>query len=289
MAMTRTTTALCAALLLAVCGCSAVTPRPSKAVDCSFTNAYQFLNIDNFASGSSNWFLYADSTPGGVPDVADGGSNVPLTEIPPPGHCVTLDDTPGDNSMIELIAYGHNFYGSGFGDYQPNLSSSRAIGTGYQGISFWARSEGNTDKTFMLYVDDGHTIILPQTVPDGGVAPYGPGDQIPGTECLLPPDQSLGIPACYNTTGTAAAFSPRLPDPKECGNQFHTYVTTTTDWQLFLIPWSELVQWSCPNKEVGGIDMGDIAQIEIKFLQGTNYDVWVDNFSFYRPRTDGGP
>ena len=90
-----------------------------------------------------------------------------------------------------LQASGHNFYGAGFGDYQNNLSSSRANGTGYDGIAFWARSEGNTDNTFMLYVDDGRTIVLPQTAVDGGPPILGPGD------ALRPPAAVADTPAAY--------------------------------------------------------------------------------------------
>jgi hypothetical protein len=283
MMMRRTTSALCFGLLLFACGCSAVSPRPKKALDCSVKDAYDFSNIFNFANGTSNWYQFADSTPGGVPDVADAGSNVLVANVEAPGDC----GDPGDLGALELKAYGHNFYGTGFGDYQHNNSSSHAIGTGYDGISFWARSPGDTDKTFMLYVDDGRTIVLTPDATDGGPT-LGPGDTVPGSYCQLPPPQSLGTPACYYGGALPPAMATRVPQASECGNQFHTYVTTTADWQLYLIPWTELVQWPCPNRLDGGIDIGDIRQIEIKFLQGTNYDLWLDNIEFYRPRIDGG-
>ncbi len=85
-----------------------------------------------------------------MPDTSTN-SNVPGKHVNPPGRC-------GDTGMIEIRAYGHNFYGAGFGDWEhqrPNSGSGRANGTGYEGISFWARSPGNIDKTFMFYVDDG--------------------------------------------------------------------------------------------------------------------------------------
>ena len=64
--------------------------------------------------------------------------------------------------------------------------------------------------------------------------------------------------------------------------------TVTDDWQLYLLPWDALAQWPCPNRLAGGIDPADIAKIEIKFVQGSTYDLWLDNVAFYRRRLDGG-
>lgn len=281
--MTRMPNFVCA-LLLAACGCSAVSPKPKPSADCSVLDRYDFLAISDFTGGQSNWFSFADSTPRGIPDLVDASdTNLQVSDLPAPGRC-------GDTRYVQLKASGHNFYGVGFGDYQINSSSARAVGTGYQGISFWARSDtletGGTDNTFMLYVDDGHTIVLPPDLNN----PVNPGDIAPGTHCLMPPPQSASTPtpACYSGGVLPPGTPPRVPAPEECGNQFHTYVTTTETWQLFLIPWSQLAQWPCPNREPGGIDIADIAELEVKFLQGTTYDVWIDNFDFYRLRTDGG-
>jgi hypothetical protein len=308
MAIMRTPSLFLCTVLMAACGCGAVTPKKKEPfADCSLLQKYDFLNYSNFDAGQTGWFLFADATPGGYPD-PKLDSNLQVTDVPAPGRC-------GDTGMAELKAYGHNFYGTGYGDYAHNHEQAglQLPGSQYEGISFWARSEPNTDKTFMLYVDDGRTIVLPPDAPDAGILPpasaadvdrdgdgvIGPGDVARGTACLLPPPQSLGVPSCYNTTGTAAAFSPRvpaanvlLPDGRvvsECGNQFHIYITTTEDWQLFLIPWHQLVQWPCTNRLDGGIDPDDIREIEIKFLQGTSYDLWLDDIAFYRPRGDGGP
>lgn len=284
MAMTTRKPAIFVCALLLTCGCSAVSPRPTASVDCSVLDAYEFRSIADFTGGASNWFSYADSTPGGVPDLVDASdTNVQVSNLTAPGRC-------NDTRYIDLKASGHNFYGVGFGDYEPNQAGSRADGTGYEGISFWARSNptntAGTDNTFMLYMDDGHTIVLPAD-PNN---PLNPGDIAPGTECRIPPPQSVSAPtpACYSGGVLPPGTPPRVPAPDECGNQFHTYITTTANWQFFLVPWSQLAQWPCPNREAGGIDISDIAQIEIKFIQGTDYDLWIDNFDFYRLRTDGG-
>lgn len=287
--VSRSTPLVCGLLLAAGCADRA---RPPAGVDCTQGDAFEFRNISDFTGGQSGWFLYADSTPGGIPDPMLA-SNVEIFQAEPPGRC-------GDTGMIRLEARGHNFYGTGFGDWAHNADNSRAIGTGFEGISFWARSPGNTDKTFMLFVDDGRTIVLTPPAPDGGGLPaataadqdldgdgfVGPGDIARGTRCRLPPSQELGRVACYYGGTQPPATPTRVPEPDECGNQFHTYITTTPDWRLYLLPWSELLQWPCPNRLEGGLDAGDIAKLEIKFIQGSSYDLWLDNIAFYRRRGD---
>jgi hypothetical protein len=214
---------------------------------------------------------------------------------------------------------GKNFWGSGFGDWAHNAMTARANGTGYEGISFWARSPVNAEKQFFLNVDDSRTIIFPPPVAapdpadagaDAGVAPnacadaglanatpddqdldgdecVGPGDIARETQCRLPPPSDLGEATCYNggIDGPASAGT-RVPAANECGNAFHTRITTTETWQLFRIPWNELVQWPCPNRLDGGIKRDDIAKFEIKLDQGMRYDIWLDNIAFYRLRRD---
>jgi hypothetical protein len=116
----------------------------------------------------------------------------------------------------------------------------------------------------------------------------GPGDIVNGnaeggTRCRLPPSSEIGTAVCYNgAVDSPPSGGTRVPEPDECGNQFHTWVTTTERWQFFTIPWSEIVQWPCPNRLEGGIDRAKIAKYEIKLKQGMNYEIWLDNIKFYR-------
>jgi hypothetical protein len=295
-------------LLLVASACGKDYKRHVAAsVDCTVTDAYEFspTPFALFEGGSSNWYLYTDGTPGGVPN-PDAGSNVPVTQL---NRC-------GSTGALELQAYGNNYWGAGFADWQHNAKSGEASGDGYQGISFWARSPGNTDKTFLLRVDDDRTFKTDLTVtkpnPDAGPCDdpcvciknlpriqgddkdldgdgcLGPGDIAAGTNCKLPPAQKIGDPACYYGGVQAPDAVTRVPQPDECGNPFHTYVTTTENWQLFLLPWSRLVQWPCPNRLAGGIDPAHIRKIEVRLDQGTHYDIWLDDIQFYRLRADAG-
>ena len=293
--MTRPIYAMVCLVLLVAPACGSDFPRPAAgSVDCTVTDAYDLsLTFADFEGSDTGWYLYTDRTPGGVPDPAVS-SNVPVTQLNPP-RC-------GSTGAMELLAYGDNYWGSGFGDWAHNSASTEANATGYQGISFWARSPGNTDKTFLLRVNDNRTFVTQRPVPDGGVLPaatagdqdldgdgfLGPGDIAAGTDCRLAPAQTLGDPACYYGGVQAPDAVTRVPEPDECGNPFHTYVPTTEDWQFFLLPWSQLVQWPCPNRLAGGIDPAHIRMMEVRLNQGTHYDIWLDDIKFYRPRADAG-
>ena len=113
----------------------------------------------------------------------------------------------------------------------------------------------------------------------------GPGDIAGGTTCRLPPSSEIGTAVCYNgSVDSPPSGGARVPLADECGNQFHTWITTTETWQLFLMPWSELVQWPCPNRLEGGFDHSDLAKYEIKVKQGMRYEIWLDNIAFYKRR-----
>lgn len=314
MPMTRRITRATAALLLFSFGCSSDTERPdSVPVDCSVLDRYEFRNISDFNGSDPQWFRYADPTPGGYPQPDIEGSDVPLDANDPP-RC-------GDPQSLKLEAWGHNFWGAGFGNWGLNDPGNRADGTvlgGFDGISFWAKSAPNSEKNFIFNVDDPRTMLNPPDPPErpapesglmltaeqescldtvgGAVADgshqdldgdgcIGPGDIAFGTECRLPPPEELGAVECYKgSVNEPSSAGTRIPAPDECGNQFHTLIETTEHWQLFLIPWDELVQWPCPNRLEGGIDRSQISKFEIKLRQGTRYEFWIDNIAFYRKR-----
>lgn len=316
--MIRTSEKFAFLSFLLAAACSEGNRPPRELADCSAADGYEFRNISDFSGSQSGWFRYADPTPNSIPDpdklqiedpmAPDEGSNVPVTALEPPGRC-------GDTRIMVLEAEGHNFWGAGFGDWEHNETASRADGTGYEGISFWARSPINAEKSFILNVDDSRTIILPPNAPEinedlpppegeppcvrerglpqatpadqdlDGDGCVGPGDIARATECRLPPSQELGNPACYDGGIDApSSAGTRVPAPDECGNAFHTIINTTETWQLFLIPFNQLLQWPCPNRLDGGINPADIAKFEIRLVQGTRYEIWLDNISFYRRR-----
>lgn len=316
MTMTRTTLVFCTLLFSAfasACGQDHRPPLPP--VDCSVEDAYDFDPINYFTAGMSGWYAYSDPTPGGAPNPyidSDGeeNSNVLLPgeegsrflPLEPPGRC-------GDTAIMILEMYGKNFWGAGFGNW--DLNANPRDGRAYEGISFWARSPINFEKEFLFNVDDVRTMINPppdeelpaEENPCGnlpaaraqdedldGDGCLGPGDIVDahietGTRCRLPPPEDVGDVPCYNGgVDSPASGGVRVPAANECGNAFHTRINLTEQWQLFTIPWDELVQWPCPNRLAGGIDPENISKFEIKLTQGMNYQIWIDNIAFYRSR-----
>lgn len=281
----------CSALLLlcSACGQSADRP-PAAGLDCAATEDLELLNISDFEGSDSGWFQFADPTPGGTPNPAVDGSNVPVSAIDAPGRC-------GSENALHFVAEGHNFWGVGFGDWAHNQAASRADGTGYTGIMFWARAARSSEKQFLLGIDDGRTILFPPPAQEDGSPPLataadqdlngdgfiGAGDIVAGTRCRLPPSDDLGKVSCYNNVSSGPpSGGVRVPDADECGNAFHVRITLGETWQPYFIPWRDLVQWPCPNRLAGGIDPADIAKLEIKLVQGTRYDLWIDDIAFYR-------
>ena len=333
--MTRTSVPLLFALLAFATACGEDYPRSAPVVDCSVLDQFDFRNISDFNGGMTGWYYYADATPGGSPDPNAAETNVPPATLSAPGRC-------NDTGYLRLTAYGHNFWGAGFADWFHNDLPARADGTDYEGISFWARSPRNVEKTFLFNVDDSRTIVmapenpalpdecvcadgdsgdagdagvpcepnpdlcelrneilrcLPNSIDQGGNLDLdgdgciGPGDisgganDPPTTRCRLPPSSDVGSANCYGGGVDAPpSGGARVPVANECGNQFHAWITTTETWQLFRIPFGELVQWPCPNRLQGGIDITGLAKFEITTKAGMAYDIWLDNLAFYRRR-----
>jgi hypothetical protein len=290
----RTWIALASLPLL--CGaCGLDDRRPETAPDCSAFTTYEFQNISNFSGSTSGWFRFADPTPGGKPNpTVDGtssdpgveGSDVPVAPLEAPSHCGDVD-----HQGMRLTSAGHNFWGAGYGEWQHNAAGARADGTGYAGISFWARAEPGTEKQFLLSVNDGRTIVLAPAAGTAATAAdqdldgdglIGPGDIVSGTSCRLPPPPEAGDVVCYSGGVGGPSGGARVPGVNECGNAFHARVTLGESWQLVLIPWRDLVQWPCPNRLAGGIDPADVASFEVKLIQGAVYDFVVDDIAFYR-------
>lgn len=326
MSSSKLTSILSLALFAAGCGTRDITTID---VDCSVADAYEFRNIDDFNDVSA-WYSYGDPTP--VPK----DEALSYTAEPISGRC-------NNPTALKIEAHGYNFWGTGFANYR--LEGMPAVGTGYEGISFWARTGTVSDRTFMLYVDDGSTLFGtaakartgvvvddvchyvcsaadspdapdedgfgdenntpcvyragaadtgvsctayqqagPNDTDENGDGLLGPGDIAAGTTCRIPPIQDRCDPACYYGGAQPPTVASCVPAPDQCGNQFHKYITTTDRWQMFFIPWNELPQWPCPNRKAGGIDVSDIRKFEIKLVQGSSYELYIDELAFYRSR-----
>ena len=280
-------------------GCAPDKPKPAPLpLDCSVVDAYEFEPIYAFEVGQTGWYQAADCAGGrwdphplvtnadGSTVVADAGAcvfnvnvasattgNVPLERIPDGDRC-------GSAWAAYMQSYGHTDWGSLFGTWDLGANVPPANGTGYEGISFWARNPGGTghargptDKTIWFLVGDWR-----QVVAGNSTTTYAPPDDY---RCVPAPNSATT--ESYDSNNQVSSTS-RSPAPNECGNYFRTRVETTDGWALHLIPWSALYQEPTPNRNPDGIDPRDIRLLQVSIPLGAAVELWLDDIAFYRRR-----
>jgi hypothetical protein len=293
-------------VLLLTLGCSAQRLKQAPSVDCSLGNAYEFFGADGLANvatsraiydfevGDTGWYQAGDcsgghwdldaaapNADGGPPGacVVDTSIASPITGNVPP---VTIDGGRCGSKRAALIeSYGHGDWGSLYGTWDIGSLRPPANGTGSDGISFWARNpdrtghaQGATNKTIWFSVGDYRQVVAENTT-----AAY----PTPGNfRCVPAPPTTSAVG--FTDSGQVIA-STRVPAANECGNLFRAAVTTTNDWQLYLLPWSSLYQDTLPNRNPGGIDAADIRLLQISIPIGATVELWLDDIAFYRART----
>lgn len=295
-------------LLLVTLGCSAQTLKGAPPVDCSQGDAYEFFGADGLANaatsralydfevGDTGWYQAGDCAgghwdPNATPTSDSGAAlgacvidtataspisgNVPSVEIEG-GRC-------GSRRAALIESYGHSDWGSLYGTWDIGSLRPPGNGAGSEGISFWARNpdrtghaQGATNKTIVFSVGDYRQVVAENTT----VQYPTPGD----FRCVPEPPTSSAVG--FTDSGQLAA-STRAPAPNECGNLFRAVVTTTNDWQLYLLPWSSLYQDTTPNRNPGGIDPTDIRLVQVAVPIGASVELWLDDIAFYRARTSG--
>jgi hypothetical protein len=279
--------------------CAADQPKATRpALDCSLADAYEFKPIYPFEVGQTGWYQAGDctggswdphpsvTTPDGGTAEADAGvcvfnpavasvmtGNVPLERIPEGERC-------GSQWAAYMQSYGHSDWGSMFGTWDLGANVPPANGSGYEGISFWARNpdrtghaQGPTNKTIWFQVGDWRQVVAANST-----TPYPP----PGDfRCVPAPNDATVL--SFNSNNQVSSAS-RSPAPNECGNYFRTRVETTNDWQLYLLPWSELYQDPYPSRNLDGIDPRDIRLLQVNIPVGATVELWMDDIAFYRQR-----
>jgi len=193
----------------------------------------------------------------------------------------TMPDGPrcGSSAALVFREATCNDWGSLFGFSTFGPRSEQA----YEGMSFWARSPGNTDKTFLILLDDANTA--------SGAGICTPPPVLTNTQnqpCLTVLDQS------GNTTASSGCGAPPLPDA--CGNSYTAVVSVTSEWAFYPIPWSRFTQLAQPNRvpnsffpQTGGIPGTGLMpsalwNLMIRAPKGGAMELWIDNLSFYRKK-----
>jgi hypothetical protein len=117
--------------------------------------------------------------------------------------------------------------------------------------------------------------------------PEAGGDpQFAGRQCR-PFTYRTGVSSsfCYDPAGTTPAGG-RAPDPppaetdQQCGDHWTHPIHVTTDWQLFLVPFSSMFQqgWA---KRFPTFDLKSVSMVRLTWDAGP-VDFYVDNWRFYR-------
>jgi hypothetical protein len=253
--------------LAGVFDCSSYPTYKNVPTDCSAQDGYVFYDSkadtaalstgrDLTLSNPSQWFGSADYTLDGglpVPGPYAASMTTPTSEaILDAGLCGTMP------SAMVFRASHNNDWGGLFGNWnfaQKGLKDASTWtdqnGNTYkdywEGIAFWARAPGATTKAFTLSVDDENTAVL--VTDDAGVVitpsncrSYSiDGGTTEQTGSPVGLDPNSGTPLSGSGT-TRAAY------PDECGNSYTTFVEVTSDWQFYVIPFSQLRQDFRPNR-----------------------------------------
>jgi len=272
-------------------GCTAYSTQKNLPLDCNVTNAYQLRIVDKLneltlppQAPTQPFWTTADHS------VDAGGTGSMYDAIAP----ITDGSLCGTTAALEFTGAHNDDWGS--------LSGYSTWGTldasAYEGLAFWARSPGNTSKSFTMLFGDPNTysagaVDAPPMAPyncknypsaDGGVSSSGPIVD-PGTGQVL-------------SSGSLTAPSP----PDACNNYYQAVLTVTNDWQFYTIPFAQFQQTAEPNR-VPNADLATVGTapgtslitsalmlFELRFPREAVIDLWMSNLAFYRkaPVTDAG-
>jgi hypothetical protein len=250
-------------------GCTAYsTLNPPAPVDCSVTAAYDFdpmaFPVGNFY-GSGDMTVGSIITPMGLPDAG--------------AIC-------GVMSGLEIQASHNNDWGCLVGFYGVGPRNESA----YEGVSFWARSPGATNKSFTLAIDDANTY---GTTPDAGTFCT---NYYPDGGMAINPSGTVYDPA---TNMPISGVSTMAPPPNACGNSYVMVMTVTADWQFYTVPFTQFHQAATPNRvpnadlmQTGSVPgsallSNSLWNIVFRMPREAVTDLWIGNLGFYRHKVPG--
>jgi hypothetical protein len=228
--------------------CTARAPGPPPAPDCAAEDGYEFLSTGSESMSAASWYGFGDCTPGAstawTNETIEGG-----------GRC-------GSTEALVLRSQGYNDWGSGFGIWQ--WAGSPHDARGYEGISFWLRNPGRTEKGVLLAFADRQShaagnLCVPSS--DAGVE----------ADCSVRPSE----------TDTDAGLPPK---PNQCGNDFGRSLITSEHWQLYLLPFSTFSQQADPRR-VDGPDLSAIYGFGFNIRKDSRVELWIDDISFYKRKS----
>jgi hypothetical protein len=275
-------------------GCTAYATKKDLPIDCTVQNAYDIDNIDT--EFSMSWFSHDSTTDAGWTS-GDAG--------PPPNGILTKavpipDGALCGDTMALHVASGnyYNDWGSVFGFY----SFGKKVETTREGLSFWARAPGNTNKSLTILFDD------PNTYHPGAMCTF-PGEIIPpgdaGCNCTTycTPDGGVAStgPITDGNGNVLSSGTSTAPLPANaCGNSYFTQVVLTADWRFYTIPFAAFQQQTHSPDKVPNSDLkqtgtapgtylltSSIWNMTFRTPKAAPFDLWFDRIGFYGPKGPG--
>jgi hypothetical protein len=260
--------------LLVLGGASACTPYSTfknLPLDCDVESRYELQSIDTFEMlGATPGWTAADGSGGAV---MTGG----VETIPDGARC-------GSSTALVIRGVGNNDWGSlfGFNNFGPRDASA------YEGLAFWARAPGSSNKSLTVLFDDPNTAVPPTTT-DANCKDYGiDGGTGTGT---VDPGSGMVIPGSVTDA----------PEPDQCGNSYGVIRVVTMDWRFYTVPFALFQQGHTPNRvpnealmETGATPgttllTSQILNLILRMPKAVATELWIDNLSFYRqPSATGG-
>jgi hypothetical protein len=241
---------------------------------------------EDFESGGATWYSYGDTTPGATHSYQIDGGAFP-TEVIPGGRC-------GSTRALVLRSQGHTDYGSGFGDYHPFDDrfgrTGPANASEWEGISFWARSPGDTDKTVWITLSDrtvdsegGYCVTDSDRVSVLGAYAGAAASVEAGVDEAGALPVGATVAAFLGPDGGAVADSGIAPE-KACGNSFRRLLTTTEEWQFYTLPFDSFHQDPLPTLVSTGIDRSTLYRVIVLVPKEARLELWIDDLGLYRTR-----
>jgi hypothetical protein len=279
--------ALCGAL-----GCNAYPTLKNVPTDCNADSAYDFQYIYSFDTTTASIQFYGS---GDHPD-ADVSTMPMVQPLTDGARC-------GSTNALLLHSNHNDDWGSLFGIYAFGPRDESA----YQGLSFWARSPGNTSKGFTVLLDDTNTENL--TTPavcslDAGTppSPVDGGSVVCKNYCM--PDGGTGGSAYAidpTTNLPVGGATSTAPPPDACGNSYYVVTQVTAGWQFYTFPFTEFHQLAQPNM-VGALNTvftnkgsspgthlltSALMGLTFRMPPEANMNLWLSHLGFYRKKTVG--
>src|SRR5262245_46182089 len=255
------------AALGAAGGCTAYSTLKVMPLDCNVEGAYEFDPMP---------VPLANSYPAGSLTV--GATATAAAETIPEGALC------GAMTALVIRAEHNNDWGALAGFYGFGIRDEGA----YEGLSFWARAPGPTNKSFTLSLDDANTY---STDADAGTNCRNYGSDAGTNPGMTIYDPSTNMP--IGGVSTAA------PPPDACGNSYTTNMTVTMDWRFYTFPFTLFHQLAQPSRvpnaalpEKGplaenGLLTSKLMNIVFRMPREAKTELWVTKLDFYRKRTPG--